>query len=561
MPEHRTSEARPVDPGRLSRRGFLRAGALGGLAAAVGGAATAGASSEAPRQGAGRLPGGDFEFEEATIAELQAAMESGRTTSRKLCEAYLARIEALDRRGPTLRSVIETNPEALTIAAGLDAERKAGNLRGPLHGIPILVKDNIATADRMMTTAGSLALEGVKPPRDAIVATRLRATGAVLLGKTNLSEWANFRSTQSSSGWSARGGQCRNPYALDRSPCGSSSGTGAAVAANLAAAGVGTETDGSIVCPSAMNSLVGIKPSLGRVSRTGIVPIAHSQDTAGPMARTVADAALLLRVLTGSDPSDAATEAGDGKPPVGPTPFDPNVLRGTRLGIARAKLFGYSPEADKLVEEAIEVLRRLGAEIVDPADIPHLGEYDDAELTVLLYEFKADLNAYLARWAPGAAVRDLADLIAFDERHRDREMPYFGQELFVQAQEKGPLTDKEYLDALATCRRLSRDEGLDAVFAEHRLEAIVAPTGSPPWPIDLVNGDHFLGGSSSPAAVSGCPSLTVPVGYSFGLPVGMTFVGPMWSEAKLIRYAAAYEQEAKPRRPPRYLPAADLAIP
>ena len=488
-----------------------------------------------------------FELEEATVASLQDGLRAGRYTTRSLCEAYLARIEALDRSGPTLRSVLETNPDTLAIADRLDAERKAGRrgtARGPLHGIPVLIKDNIATADRMMTTAGSLALVGRAPPRDAVVAERLRAAGAVILGKTNLTEWANFRANQSSSGWSGRGGQCKNPYALDRNPCGSSSGTGAAVAANFAAVGVGTETDGSIVCPSSACSLVGVKPTLGLIGGAGIIPIAHSQDTAGPMCRTVTDAAVLLGVLAGKDYSAS---------------LDPNGLKGARIGVARKKCFGYSPEADALVEVAIDVLRRQGATIVDPADIPHLGEYDDSEFIVLLYEFKADLNAYLAEWTPRGPMGSLADLIAFNEANKTRELAYFGQEIFIQAQEKGPLTDQAYLDALEKDRRLSRTEGLDVAFAQNTLDAIIAPTGSPPWPTDLVNGDHFLGASSTPAAVAGYPSVTVPVGYAFGLPVGMSFIGRASGEATLLKLAYAYEQAATPRRPPRFLPTADLS--
>ncbi|MGE5803157.1 MAG: amidase [Gemmatimonadota bacterium] len=478
----------------------------------------------------------DFELEELSAAQLQEAMRAGRHTARSICAAYLARIAELD---PKLHAVIETNPEAPAIADRLDAERTAGRMRGPLHGIPVLVKDNIATGDRMMTTAGSLALDGVTAPRDAPLVARLRAAGAVILGKTNLSEWANFRGKQSSSGWSARGGQCANPYVLDRNPCGSSSGTGAAIAANFAAVGIGTETDGSIVCPSGACSLVGVKPTLGLIEGAGIIPIAHSQDTAGPMTRTVADAAMLLGVLAGRDYS---------------TSLHPNGLRGARIGVARKQVFGYSPEADRLVEAAIDVLRRQGAVIVDPADIPHVGDYDDSELTVLLYELKTDLASYLATWAPNARVKTLADVIAFNEANTNREMPFFGQEFFLQAQEKGPLSDQAYRDALAKDQRLSRTEGLDVVFTQQNLDAIVAPTGSPPWPTDLVNGDHFLGASSTPSAVSGYASVTVPVGYSFGLPVGMSFIGKANSEATLLKLAYAYEQTAKPRRPPRFLP-------
>jgi len=521
----------------LGRRSFLQY--------AAGAAAAALTSPPAPPGGV-TPPRQAIDLEEATIASLQDGLRARRYTTRSLCETYLGRIEALDRSGPTLRSVLEINPDALAIADRLDAERRAGRGagRGPLHGIPVLIKDNIATADRMMTTAGSLALVGAAPPpRDAVVAERLRAAGAVILGKTNLSEWANFRGNQSSSGWSGRGGQCKNPYALDRNPCGSSSGTGAAIAASLAAVGVGTETDGSIVCPSSACSLVGVKPTLGLISGAGIIPIAHSQDTAGPMCRTVTDAAILLGVLAGQDYASS---------------LDPNGLKGARIGVARKKCFGYSPEADALVEAAIDVLRRQGAIIIDPADIPHLGEYDDSEFTVLLYEFKADLNAYLAEWAPRGPMRTLADLIAFNEANKGRELAYFGQEIFVQAQEKGPLTDQAYIDALEKDRRLSRTEGLDAAFAQNTLDAIVAPTGSPPWPTDLVNGDHFLGASSTPAAVSGYPSVCVPVGYAFGLPVGMSLIGRASSEATLLKLAYGYEQAAQPRRPPRFLATAAL---
>jgi amidase len=544
---------------QVSRRDFLQATALGGLAAAL--PIREGRADGPPA----RPPAGPaFELEEATIADLQAHMAAGRMTSAAICAAYLARIEAVDRSGPTLRSVIELNPDALGIAERLDAERTAGEVRGPLHGIPVLIKDNIATHDRMSTTAGSLALDGVIAPRDAFLVERLRAAGAVILGKTNLSEWANFRSSQSSSGWSGRGGQCRNPYALDRNPCGSSSGTGAAVSANLAAIGIGTETDGSIVCPSNANSLVGLKPTVGLVSRSGIIPISHTQDTAGPMCRTVTDAAILLSVIAREDPQDAATgRRTDG--PAGTidytTLLDPNGLKGARIGVARKDVWGYSPEGDRVCEQALEVLRDVGAVLVDPADIPHLGDYDAAEFDVLLYEFKADLNAYLAAWAPGAPARTLADLIAFNEREKARELLYFGQELFERAEAKGPLTDQAYLEAIELCHRLARVEGLDPVFAEHRLDAIVAPTGGPPWPTDLVNGDHFLGASSTPGAVSGYPHLSVPAGYVFGLPVGLTFIGRPWTEGTLLKLAFAYEQAAQPRKAPRFLPTADLTTP
>jgi len=495
-----------------------------------------------------------FELDELTLQQLQDAMTSGRYSSRRLVELYTARINAIDRQGAELRSVIELNPDALTIADTLDAERRSGRVRGPLHGIPVLIKDNIDTADRMMTTAGSLALAGAAAPRDAFVAARLREAGAVILGKTNLSEWANFRSTKSTSGWSARGGQVKNPYLLDRNPCGSSSGTGAAIAANLAAVGVGTETDGSIVCPSAANALVGIKPTIGLVSRTGIVPIAHSQDTAGPMTRTVADAAMLLAALSGVDAKDRATTASRGKGPADyRSALKADGLKGARIGVARKRYFGYSPATDKVIDAAIADLKAQGAVIVDPADIPTGAKLDDCELVVLLYEFKADLNAYLASRGATAAVRSLEDVIAFNNQEESREMPFFGQELMLMAQKKGPLTAPAYRTALTTCRTRARALGIDAVMTRLRLDAIVAPTGSPAWPTDLINGDHFLGASSTPAAVAGYPSITVPAGFVHGLPVGVSFIGRAWSEAKLIQYAFAYEQATRRRKPPQFL--------
>lgn len=540
-----------------SRREFLAASAAGAFALTTLPHPTRRSGGTAERQAA------DVELEEATVTELQRAMAAGTLTSAAICAAYLQRIDAVDRSGPTLRSVIETNPEAIAIAGQLDAEREGGRVRGPLHGIPVLIKDNIATHDRMSTTAGSLALDGVMAPRDAFLVGRLRTAGAVILGKTNLSEWANFRSTQSSSGWSGRGGQCKNPYALDRSPCGSSSGTGAAIAASLATIGIGTETDGSIVCPSNANALVGMKPTVGLVSRSGIIPISHTQDTAGPMCRTVTDAAILLSAMAGVDPEDTAgRQAGGPAGAIAYTTFlDPNGLRGARIGVARKQFWGYSPETDRLCEAALQALRDAGAVIIDPADIPNAGEYDGAEWQVLLYEFKAGLNRYLREWAPTARSKTLADLIAFNERERAREMPYFGQEIFELAEAKGLLTEPEYVEALATCGRLSRTEGIDQVMDEHRLDAIVAPTGSPPWPIDLVNGDHFIGSSSTPGAVSGYPQLSVPVGYSFGLPVGLTFLGRPWSEGTLLKLAYGFEQLTQPRQPPRFLPTADLSRP
>ena len=504
-----------------------------------------------------------FDLEETTIAALQQRMASGQETSRSLVDKYLARIEAIDRSGPALHSVLEVNPDARTIADQLDAERKGGRVRGPLHGIPILIKDNIATGDRMMTTAGSLALAGAPAPADAFVAGRLRAAGAVILGKTNLSEWANFRSTHSSSGWSGRGGQTRNPYALDRNPSGSSSGSGAAVAASLAAAAVGTETDGSIVSPSNNASLVGIKPTLGLVSRTGIIPIAHSQDTAGPMARTVADAAALLGALAGSDPGDAATKDANTK---GRRDYSSSLsregLRGARIGVVRNRLFGYSPAADRLAEAAIADMKGQGSVIVDPANIPTLGKFDDSEFDVLLYEFKADLDAYLASRGQSSAVHSLADLIAFNTGRQGEELRYFGQEILVMAEKKGPLSEPKYKSELARNHLLARAQGIDAVMTKYRLDALVAPTGGPAWLIDLVNGDGGTAtapGPSTVTSVAGYPHITVPMGYVGGLPVGISFFGRAWSEPTLIKLAYSYEQATKHRRPPAFEPTANLS--
>lgn len=494
-----------------------------------------------------------FALEEATLAELQEGLRSGRYTARSLTEAYLARIDALEDRGPRLNALLDLNPQALEIADRLDAERRAGQIRGPLHGIPIVVKDNIDTADRMTTTAGALALEGSIARRDAFIVERLREAGAVILAKANLSEWANFRSTRSSSGWSGRGGQARNPYVLDRSPCGSSSGTGVAVAASMAAAGIGTETDGSIVCPSAASGLVGLKPTIGLVSRSGIIPISESQDIAGPMTRTVRDAAILLGALAGMDPRDPATAASHGKAHADYTAsLDAAGLRGARIGVARSRFTGYSPQTDRLFEQAVADLRRAGAVVVDSVQIPHLGEYDASEFEVLLYEFKDGVNRYLAGLGPDAPVKSLAEVIDFNRRNAERAMPWFAQELLEMAEAKGPLTDSAYLAAVAKSELARR--GVDEALREHRLDAIVAPTGGPAWPIDLISGDHFLGASSSPAAVAGYPNVTVPMGAVHGLPVGISFFSTAWSEPTLLRLAYAYEQATRHRTAPEFLP-------
>ena len=496
-----------------------------------------------------------FALDEVTINELQAGMSSGKYTARAITEMYLSRIASIDKT--TTNAVIETNPDALAIAEQLDQERVAGKVRGPLHGIPILIKDNIDTADKMQTTAGSLALADTHAPRDATIVEKLRAAGAVLLGKTNLSEWANFRSSKSTSGWSGRGGLTRNPYALNRNTSGSSSGSGAATAANLCAISIGTETDGSIVSPSSCNALVGIKPTLGLWSRAGIIPIAHSQDTAGPMTRTVADAAILLGALTGIDSRDAATANSRGKFLADYTKFlDPRGLANARLGIAR-NYFGFNERVDKLINEAIDVMKRLGATVID-MELPNKGKYEDAEYEVLLYEFKADMKAYLATRGANFPVKSLADIIAFNEKNRDWELQVFGQDILVKANAKGDLNSPAYKQALAKCRRLTRAEGIDAALAKHKLDALVAPTDGIPWLTDFLNGDHFAGGCSTPPAVSGYPHVTVPAGFIHGLPVGVSFFGTAWSEGKLIRLAYAFEQATKHRRAPQFLASVDM---
>ncbi len=496
-----------------------------------------------------------FELVEATVATLRQRLESGQDTAASLVEKYLARIDAIDRTGPRINCVSEVNPDALAIAQRLDTERRAGQIRGPLHGIPIVIKDNIDTADRMMTTAGSLAMVGAKPLADAPLVTALRAAGVVILAKTNMSEWAHFRSYNATSGWSGRGGLSRNPYVLDRSTSGSSSGTAGAVSSNLAAIGIGTDTDGSIVSPSSCCGLVGIRPTVGLVSRKGIIPIAQSMDTAGPMARTVTDAVLLLNVMASAAEDDAAAGLSRPAPIHDYAAFlVPDGLRSARIGVVREVLFGYSPPADRIAEDALELLKREGATLVDPANIDTISQLDEPAMEVQLYEFKAGINAYLASLGPGAPVRSLADIIEFNEKNRDREMPFFGQEMMLDAAEKGPLTSPAYVMALKQCRDLSRRLGIDAIMAQHRLDALVAPSGDPAWVIDLAHGDNYKGWSSTAAAVAGYPHITVPAGHVHGLPVGLSFFGRAWSEPTLIKLAYAFEQATAQRRPPRFLP-------
>ena len=541
----------------MDRRDFVRLGAIAS-AVAVRGKPLAAETLTARQPSEAVLTGRRFsvppsDLDEVTLSDLQAGMAAGRMTARSITLQYLDRIAALNLSGPALRHVLERNPDALSIADSLDKERKAGRVRGPLHGIPVLLKDNIDTADRMTTTAGSLALAGSIPLQDAFIAAKLRAAGAILLGKTNLSEWANFRSSHSTSGWSGRGGLAKNPYVLDRNACGSSSGSGGAVSANLSALAIGTETDGSIVCPSSANGIVGIKPTLGLVSRAGIIPIAHSQDTAGPMARTVRDAAILLGLIAGVDTRDVATSASSGRGQADYTRFlDANGLRGARIGVLR-KRFGFNDSVDALMTSAIDVMKQQGAVIIDPVEIATEGKFDDSEFEVLLYEFKADLNGYLAGLGANAPVRTLKDIIDYNERHKDQEMPFFGQDIMIKAQAKGPLTEKVYLDALANDQKLSREQGIDATMTKDKLDVLIAPTGGPAWLTDLITGDHFGGGYSTPSAVAGYPHLTLPAGFSHNLPVGISFFGGAYSEPTLIKLAYAYEQATKHRRAPQFI--------
>ena len=544
---------------RKGRRAFLQSGLAGGLVAAVTPVLRVEVNDARERlESSPEVQA--FELEEITIGELQEGMKAGKYTARGIAEKYLARIAAIDKRGPAVNSVIEVNPDALAIADASDKERKTKAVRGPLHGIPMLIKDNIDTADKMMTTAGSLALAGSKVPKDSVVAQKLREAGAVIIGKTNLSEWANIRSRRSTSGWSGRGGQTKNPYALDRNPCGSSSGSGAAASANFCVAAIGTETDGSIVCPSSANGLVGIKPTVGLVSRSGIIPISHSQDGAGPMCRTVRDAAIVLGALTGVDSEDSATAESRGKSHTDYAQFlKADGLRGARIGIVR-KTFGFRDTVDKVMEEALEAMKREGAILIDPVEIETAGKWSETELTVFMYELKADLNAYLARPGFSAPVKTLKDIIEFNEKNREKEMPYFGQDFFLKAEEKGPLSSKEYTEALEKNHQLARKEGIDATMDKHNLDAMVGPTGGPAWLTDLVDGDHFGGGSSGAAAVAGYPNVTVPAGFVFGMPVGISFFGRAWSEPVLVRLAYAFEQTTKVRKPPKFLPTVNLRV-
>lgn len=527
------------------RRDFLEAALLAGAA----GAASCGGSAAKPA-------GSRFELAETSVAALSDGMRRGRWTARSICELYLRRIDSIDRRGPAINAVIEINPDALRIADRLDAERAAGKIRGALHGVPVMLKDNIDTADRMQTTAGSPALVDSGVQRDAWVAARLRAAGAVILAKTNLSEWANFRSSDSVSGWSGRGGLTRNPYALDRNPCGSSSGSAAAVSANLTALAVGTETNGSIVCPASVNGIAGIKPTVGLIGRSGIVPIAHSQDTAGPMARTVADAAALLGALTGIDPRDAATAGSAGHSYADYRQFlDPDGLRGARIGLIR-RYYGRRETMDTILDDAAQTMQDAGAELADIEALPVPDGTDAAAFEVMLYEFKAGLNAYLADLGPSAKVRTLADVIRFNRDRQDEALRWFGQDLLEAAQRKGPLSERDYAEALRKSRGGSR-AAIDAMLQERRLDALFAPTAGPAWITDPIHGDRSgFPGSSSAAARAGYPNITVPAGFIAGLPVGVSFFGAAWDEPRLLHIAYAFEQAAPVRREPQFAPAA-----
>ena len=563
----------------MNRRDFIRTGLTTGAGAAVLGSGACvpgdvdrgGAGEGAQAAGGGRpfvIP--DFPLEEVTLDGLASGLAAGSYTCREITEAYLGRIAALDRQGPSLFAVLETNPDALEIADALDAELRERGPRGPLHGVPILLKDNIDTADRMTTTAGSTALLGSIAPQDAMIAAKLREAGAILLGKANMSEWAGFKSfVRGTSGWSGRGwdggrgGLCRNPYALDRSPGGSSSGSGAGCAANLCAAAVGTETDGSIVGPSSRNCLVGIKPTLGVLSRGGVIPIALSQDSAGPMARTVRDAAILLGAMAGPDPRDPASlEAAEHVHPDYTVFLDPDGLRGARIGVARGYL-GFDERVDALFEEALDVMRGLGATVVDPVVLPETLRFgNDFEMEVLYHEFKADLNAYLASLGPDAPVRTLEEVIAYNVQNADLELSLFGHELLTESQARGPLTDARYTNSLLNSRRLAREEGIDRVMQAERLDAIVGATSGIPELHDYTGATAGRGGGcSTPSAMAGYPNMSVPMGFLFGLPVGLSLFGRAWSEPTLLRLAYAYEQATNHRRPPRFLTTVEATTP
>lgn len=547
---------------RVQRRDFLKYSAAGSVIAATvaaGGFTGVLASCSKDEKEAVPTPVSHaFEYAEYSVSEIQALFESGKLNSRNLTAMYLERIAKIDQNGPQLKAVIEINPEALVIAEALDAERKQGLIRGPLHGVPVLLKDNIGTADQMQTTAGSLALMNAQPHNDAFLVKNLREAGAVILGKTNLSEWANFRDNISSSGWSGRGGQTKNPYALDRNPCGSSSGSAVAVAANMTMLAVGTETNGSVVCPASINGIVGIKPTLGLVSRSGIIPIAHSQDTAGPMARTVKDAAYLLGVMTGADSADEITVTRSGQQLGDYVKFlAADGLNGARIGIAR-QYFGFHPGVDTIMEQAVEVMKNAGAVIIDPVEIKTYGDFGSASFEVLLYEFKADLNKYLGGLDKTAEIHSLEELIEYNKTNASKEMPFFGQDLLEMAQKKGSLDSKEYKIALEKAKRLAGPEGIDAALIKDNLDALIAPSNGPAWLTDHVTGDHFQGGSSSPAAVAGYPNITVPAGDILGLPIGISFFGAAFSEPRLLRIAYGFEQQTKHRVVPDFKTTIDI---
>lgn len=531
----------------MKRRNFLLSSLLGGAAVCTPLVNSCKPSED--KKAAGELSY-KSELDEVTIPEMQDWLKSGKYTSQEITAIYLDRIQKIDKSGPSVNSIIEVNPEAVSIARQMDRERKSGKVRGPLHGLPIVIKDNIDTADQMLTTAGSLALANNKARKDAFIVQKLRDAGVIIIAKTNLSEWANFRSNRSSSGWSGRGGQTRNPYMLNRNPCGSSSGSAVAVSANLCMAGIGTETDGSIVCPSSTNGIVGIKPTVGLCSRSGIIPISASQDTAGPMARTVTDAAILLGALTGKDPDDEATLDSEGNVYTDYTQFlVKDGLKGARVGVAR-NFFGFHEKVDALMEDVIRVLEKQGATIIDPMNIEFVKECSEAEYQVLLYEFKDGLNRYLA--GKEAGVKSLEDIIKFNQENADKELQYFGQEIMLESQKKGPLTERQYIQALANTKKYARESGIDSTLRRRSLDVIIAPTGGPAWVTDLITGDRYLGGSSTPAACAGYPSITVPAGFVEGLPVGVTFIGKAWSEPQLLRYAYSFEQAAKHRKAPEF---------